>query len=73
MFLGISSCPFNPTPIPSPKWEGGLVSCFFGGFVTGINEHREFRPPSHLGEGMGVGLNGRSKIPTNLIYTVLII
>ena len=19
---------FNPTPIPSPKWEGGLISCF---------------------------------------------
>ena len=55
-------CPqFNPTPIPSPKWEGGLISCFFYVFVFGINEQYEDKPPSHLGEGMGVGLNRGQK------------
>jgi len=47
--IDILLCLYNPSPIPSPKWEGGLTSCFICVSVFGINAQYEIKPPSHLG------------------------
>ena len=58
-------CPcINPTPIPSPKWEGGLISCFLLCFRIRNQWAIWGQAPLPFGGGDGGGVESRAVICT---------
>ena len=62
---------FNPTPIPSPKWEGGLPSTVLFDFGYAKPKRNTKSSPPPFGGGDGGGLERAAQNTKTLDYIVL--